>query len=299
MSTNDLSHLKLLAIFAQVVEQGSFAAAARKLHSSRSRISEQVSTLETSLGVRLLQRSTRRLKLTREGEDIFQEAKSLQQVLQRVDAIVTPEYPSGRVSLTLNHDIAHRFVMPLLPDLKTRYSDIQLDLRLDDKPQDLIDESIDLAIRIGFPKDSDLVARVLHEEAFGIFASPEFVAAFPVTDSVDVLSNYPWVLLAQTSRDGVLHLKQDEEHVRVAPYKFDLVDSPHLLQKMTLAGLGLALLLPTTVQQEVAQGKLVRVLPQVQSEPLVFSLIYPSRKHIPARTRAVIDFLMQANMFHR
>lgn len=297
MNAKDLSRLKLLVIFAHVVEQGSFAGAARKLQSSRSRISEQVSLLETSLGVRLLQRSTRKLQLTREGQAIYREAQELQSVLQKVEGIISPEKPSGRVSITLNHDIAHRFILPLLPDFKRQFPDIQLDLRLDDKPQDLIDESLDLAIRIGFPKDSDLVARVLHEEAFGLFASPEFINLYGLPDSIEELHLLPWILLSQICSDGVVRIKQGETHLQINPDHHDLVDSPYLLQHMALAGLGLALLLPTTVQKEVQRGDLVRVLPEVKTDALVFSLVYPSRKHIPARTRAVIDYLMQADMF--
>lgn len=95
MSTINFSHLKLLAIFTVVVEAGSFAAAARKLKSSRSRVSEQIANLEADLGIRLLQRSTRKLRVSHEGLDIYQQAKQLPNILQRIEAIAKPASPTG------------------------------------------------------------------------------------------------------------------------------------------------------------------------------------------------------------
>lgn len=297
MSKPDFNQLKLLAIFATVVESGSFAGAARKLGSSRSRISEQVSSLEQTLGVRLLQRSTRQLKLTQDGEPVFEQARLLPGVLETLESITTPKEPAGRVAITMNHDIAHKYVLPVLNDFQRRYPKIKLDLIVDDARLDLIDKQIDLAIRIGLPKDESLVARMMHQEHFALFASPEFIAQYGHPKSIKSAEKLPWVLLKQNQQTNTLALLQKGKPVEIKPLDFYGCDSPLAMQQMVVQGLGIGALLPTTVKQELDQGKLIPILPSLISEPLVFSLVYPSRRQVPPRTRLVIDYLLNANIF--
>lgn len=297
LSTMNLKQLKLLAIFAQVVEHGTFAEAARKLHSSRSRISEQVSLLEADLGVRLLQRTTRKLQLTDEGKQIVQQAVKLADILQEVEALATPCQPNGRVAISMNHNIAHKFILPLLPSFQQKFPKIKLDLLLSDEKQDLIAEQIDLAIRIGFPTDSSLVARAMHEETFSLFASPQFIQTYGKPTSLDDLQQCQWIFLEQITAGNILRLKKAGQTIEIKPDNYYLCNSPYMTQKMVLNGLGISALLPCTVKNEIAQGNLISVMPEIYSDALVFSLLYPSRKQIPARTRAVIDFLLTAKIF--
>ncbi|MCG7561032.1 LysR family transcriptional regulator [Pseudoalteromonas sp. McH1-42] len=298
MITINHGSLKLLAIFATVIDSGSFAAAARRLHSSRSRVSEQVSQLESQLNVRLLQRSTRQLKLTQEGEKILQHARQLDGILQNIEADLTDTEPSGRVTLTMNHDIAHKFILPKLDKLAQRYPKISLDLIVDDNPLDLIEQQIDLAIRIGFIRDESLVARILHQERFALFASPTLLAQYGMPNTVAELEAMPWLMLKQTAEQGAQMLFDNEEPVVIQPLQHHSCNSPYLLQQMVVSGLGVAILLPSTVQQEISDGKLVTLCESLHSEPLVFSLVYPSRRQVPQRTRAVIDFLLSESLFH-
>lgn len=209
MSTINISHLKLLAVFACVVENESFAEAARKLNTSRSRVSEQVSALEEILGIRLLQRSTRQLNITSEGLDIYQQVRNLSGTLEAIEAIASPSSPSGKVPITMNHDVAHRFILPKLKDFQKRYPDIQLDLILDDSPLDVISEQIDLGIRIGFPKDDSLIARALHKDHLALFASPRFLEenlGSRSIQSISQLQGLQWILLKQKSFSDTLFL---------------------------------------------------------------------------------------------
>lgn len=298
MSTINFSHLKLLAIFTVVVEAGSFAAAARKLKSSRSRVSEQIANLEADLGIRLLQRSTRKLRVSHEGLDIYQQAKQLPNILQRIEAIAKPASPTGRVSITLNHDIAIKFLLPVLAKFEQQYPDIQLDLVLNDARVDIIEENIDLAIRIGVPKDESLIARVMHEERMALFASPTYLKKVAMPKSHEALANCRWVILNQTNHTDVQHLHQNQQAIEIKPKHFTRCNSPLTMQNMLIQGMGIGSLLPTTVKAELANGSLVPVLPSVTGEPLVFSLVYPSRRQVPARTRALIDFLLNEKIFN-
>ncbi len=294
---NQYEQLKLLAIFAIVVEQSSFAAAARKLSSSRSRVSEQVAKLEQMLQVRLLQRSTRKLSLTIEGEQIYQHALKLDSVLKDVEATIDSEAPSGRVTLTVNHDIAHKFILPKLGLLKQRHPQINLDLILEDQPQDLIMEHIDLAIRVGVPKDSSLIARPIHKDRFGLFASPEFLQQQGVPESLEQLQSLPWIALAQIFELHKLPAALGNKTIEIKPKSFELCNSPFMVQQMVLAGLGISLLLPSTVRQEIETGRLIRVLPEITGQEVQFAIVYPSRKQLPKRTQAVIDFLLEQKIF--
>lgn len=297
MSAIDFTHLRLLAIFATVVESGSFAAAARKLSSSRSRISEQISRLEDDIGVRLLQRSTRQLNITSEGRQVYEQARQLPDILSSVEAITTPLEPSGRVAITMNHDIAHKYVLPVLEDFQQQYPQVKLDLHLDDARLDLISEQIDLAIRIGVPRDESLIARVMHEERFSLFASPDFLHKYGRPKSINDSNRFPWVLLQQANYGNVQIMRQRDNTIEIKPQNYYRCNSPLMVQKMVVQGLGIGALLPTTVKQEIEDGKLVKVMPSLTSDPLVFSLVYPSRRQVPLRTRVVIDYLLAAKMF--
>jgi len=297
MSTIEFSHLRLLAIFATVVDNGSFAAAARRLHSSRSRISEQVAALESSLGIRLLQRSTRQLKVTDEGKLVYEHARQLSLILESVEAVATPAVPRGRVSLTMPHDIAHKFLLPLMKDFQEKYPEIQLDLMPDDSRLNLISDQVDLAIRVGIPKDESVIARVMHEERFGLFASPDYVRQSGNPESPEQLQGCHWILMDQLDRGGVVHLRLHDDNLIIRPASFYRCNSPLLVQQMVMAGLGVGSLLPNTVEADVAAGSLIHLLPSISSEPLFFTLVYPSRRQVPLRVRTVIDYLLEKNLF--
>lgn len=296
MSTIEFSHLRLLAVFATVVECGSFAGTARKLHSSRSRISEQVAQLEKDLGVRLLQRSTRQLKITLEGQQVYAQARQLPEILSGVEAAVTAQVPSGRVAITMNHDIAHKYLLPVLRDFQVHYPQVELDLILNDSRLDLISEQIDLAIRIGVPRDDSVIARVLHQETFGLFASPEYLARHGTPNTLADLHQHSWINF-HTPSINVVGLQEHGKYIEIEPRYCYRCNSPLMMQQMVLNGLGIGALLPTTVHSEIAAGRLVQLVPSVSSETVVFSLVYPSRRQIPPRTRAVIDYLLAADMF--
>ena len=276
---------------------GSFAAAARKLNSSRSRISEKIAQLEALLEVRLLQRSTRQLKITAEGQLIYEQARQLPLILQNIEAITLPSEPSGRVAITMNHDIAHKYLLPILADFQQQYPNVQLDLILDDARLDLIGEDIDLGIRIGAPKDESLIARIMHEERFIICANPDYLRQNPIPDDIAALADLHWIIMSPNNESPIQRFRQNDKIVELRPKQFYRCNSPLMVQQMVRQGLGLGCLLPSTVQTEMNAGEIVPIMPELMSDPLVFSLIYPSRRQVPQRTRVVIDYLLNANMF--
>lgn len=297
MSTINISHLRLLATYALVVDSGSFAEAARRVQTSRSRVSEQVSQLESQLGVRLLQRSTRQLTVTDEGKMVYAEAKKLHDIIQNIDQSLEEPVPSGRVSITVTNDIAHKFLLPLLPEFKTRYPDISLNVIASDQRLDLIAENIDIGIRIGLPRDDALIGRVLYQERFSLYASKGYLEQYKAPSSITELQNHRWILLQQSNIGVSQHLMLDEIPFEITPARYETSSSPHFIQEMVKAGLGIGMLLPSTVKNEVLDGSLMRIFPRVSSAPLLFTLVYPSRKHVPSRTRALINYLVETCRF--
>ncbi len=293
MSIENIHQLRALAIFAVVVESGSFAAAAKKLATSRSRTSETVANLEKQLGIRLLNRSTRTLSLTSEGKSVYQHAAQLQQVLENVEADTHQHSLSGNISLTCNYDIGVKKLVHYLAAFEALYPEISVELQLHDEPLDLIAEEIDLAIRVGIPKDSSLIGRSLFKEPMGLYASPAYLQKYGVPESAEVLSAHRWILLTQYSGRKSVELEAQGRRLKVTPEFVHLCNAPLMMQKMLVCGMGLGLLLPTTVTEEVACGELVPVLPEWHGGVLTFSLMYPSRKHLPLRTRCLVDYLIE------
>lgn len=297
MSTIGYQHLRPLAIFVRVVDEGSFAAAARSLKSSRSRVSEQITQLEDDLGVRLLHRSTRKLSLTEEGRRVYDKVRALPRLLEETIEIATQEKPSGRVSITATHDVGVSQLLPALESFRVLYPDVELDINLSDERLDLVAEGIDMGIRIGLPRDDSLIGRVLYEDRFGLYASRDYLATHGMPRDVEALGRHRWICLNNVSPGGVHRLFRGKELITLASAHYELCNSPHMVIAMAMAGMGLAQLFPSTVRKEVAAGQLVPILPELTGETMIFSLVYPSRKHLPLRTRALIDHLLAARLF--
>ena len=297
MSTIDFSHLKHMAVFVTVVEAGSFAAAARKLNSSRSRVSEQIAQLEAAAGMRLLHRSTRQLALTSEGEKVYAKAKILPELIHEIEAVASPAEPSGRVAISTTHDIAIKHLIPVLNEFQRRYPKVQVDLIISDQKLDLIAEQIDMAIRIGLPNDDSLIGRVMYEERSALYASPAYLKEHGRPKTLDELAQHKWVVISQMSQNGEQSLIYQDKPVHINPAYYQLTNSPLVAQSLTLAGHGISTLLPVTVKEECEAGLLVPIGLGVSAFSAVFTLVYPSRRQVPARARSLIDFLLSADIF--
>lgn len=293
MSFENIKQLRALAVFAVVVENSSFSEAARKLQTSRSRVSETVAKLEAELGIRLLNRSTRNLTLTSEGKSVYQHAAQLQQILDDVEIDTNQNIMRGRISLTCNHDVGAKLLAPHFAEFQQCYPDIDLELVLDDEPLDLIAEEIDLAVRVGVPKDSSLVGRALFEDTLKIFASPDYLKRYGIPNTVEELDEHRWIQLPQLFGRKSVELRNKEKRYRVTPKRLHLCSAPLMVKEMLRCGMGLAVLLPSTTQDVINTGDIVPVLPQWTGGTLTFSIMYPSRKHLPHRTRYLIDFLVK------
>lgn len=197
----------------------------------------------------------------------------------------------------MSHDIGHKYFLPIMAAFQSAYPKIQLDLTLNDAPVDIITEQIDLAIRIGFSKDNSLIGRALHEDRIQMFASPAYLEKVGIPKSIKDIESCTWITLAQQGFGDIQRFRQKDEAVEIRPLQFHRCNSPLMMQEMALAGIGVAPLLPSVIKEELQSKRLVRLLPKIESEPLVFSLVYPSRHQVPQRTRVLIDYILSSGLF--
>ncbi len=297
MSTIKIHHLKHLALFSCVIEEGSFAAAARMHGTSRSRVSEQITALEEELGVRLIQRSTRRLSLTEEGRQVYEQAEQLRGIMDGVDEITGQSTPKGRVSITATNDIGIGFLLPVLKAYQKQFPEVELNVILSDDKLDLISEGIDLGVRVGIPRDDTLIARVLYEDRVWFYATPAYLEAHGEPQTLEDLDDHKWVVLNQSLKNGAYGFYQDGHLKLIKPKHPVGCNSTLMMQAMISASMGLGAVLPSTLKNEIERGELVPVLPAISGPPAVFALVYPSRRQIPLRVRSLIDFIIKSEIW--
>lgn len=287
--------LQQFIAFAETAKHGGFAAAAREQGVAPSTLAKAVARLETSLGVKLFHRTTRQVRLTPDGERLYQRC---QRVLAEVDdlqaeASGTRAQPTGTLRVELPVFYGKRFVMPLLAGLQRRHAGLQLDIRLSDTQVDLVREGVDLAVRIGRLRDSSLVARRIDQQELVLCASAEYLAAHGTPRRVEELSRHAAIAfrLPGSGRDRPWQLRQRGRALELSPEPRVRVDETEGLVEALRLGLGLCQLPDMLVTDELARGELVELLPSCRPEPMPIHLVYPSGRLLPARTRAALDAL--------
>ncbi len=283
-----------IALFVRVVEEGSFAAAAEGTALSPSGVSKAVSRLEERLGVRLLERSTRRLVLTQEGETLLARGREILAAIEAAEAEVTAGRgrPRGLLKVNTGTAFARHRLAPLLPAFHERYPEVRLALSVADRRIDVVGEQVDVAIRTGPLGDSTLIARNLGEARRVIFASPDYLARRGTPRRPGDLAGHTLLGIAGFSRLSEWPFRIDGRAVAVPVETHVLCDSAVVILDMALAGLGIGRLASFLVDDAVADGRLVPLLEDVHASERVpiTALMPPGRQHVP-RVRAFVDFL--------
>ena len=287
-----------LLIFARVAELGSFSRAADRLGCPKSTVSRRIAGLETQLGERLLQRTTRRQQLTEFGQQLLEHAR---QVALEVEAVALlreqrQAAPSGRLRVSMPSDFANLFLGDMLAAFVALHPAITLELDLSPRRVDLLAEGIDVAVRIGsLPDDAWLAARRLTVFSNGLYASPDYLAERGEPAHPDELLRHQAVRLLGgqgeplpwTLRHG------DQGGERLPPGRVS-ANSPELLLRLARAGGGIAAVPDLFAQPMLQRGLLRRVLPDWCLPPHPAWAVFPGRKLMPAKTRVFIDMLQAA-----
>lgn len=288
-----------LESFVRSAEAGSFSAAARHLGLTPAAVSRNVAMLERNIGVRLFQRSTRKLTLTESGERFLASISvNLDALQDAISAVATDqEQPAGVLKVSLAPTIGMSHILPLLPEFLARYPLIRPEWHFENRQVDLIAEGFDAAIGGGFELSQGVVARALAPAHVIAVASADYMAGRTLATTPEALGALKGIAMRGSStgriRQWVLRNEAGTEQVaRINPDV--VVNDPAALRQAALLGLGVALLVVMDVQPWIESGELVRLLPGWYADAGQISLYYPSRTLMPAKNRVFIDFLVQA-----
>lgn len=283
-----------IAVFVRVVESSSFTAAADRLGMAKSAVSKCVTRLEESLGVRLLNRTTRKLSLTEAGASFFgRAARALAEIEEaRQEATHHQAEPAGTLRVTAPMSFGIDIVAPVMPAFLDAHSKVTLDLALDDQQRDIVAEGIDVAVRIAHLADSTLVARRLAPVRHLVVAAPSYLKARGVPLTPDDLKQHD--CLVYTLRESPEAWRFDGVDGRkwTVPVRGSLYANNSLALRCCLeAGRGIAMMTSFTVGNALRAGRLVRVLPDYRAPELFVHAVYQQRRHTPPKVRAFVDFL--------
>jgi DNA-binding transcriptional LysR family regulator len=285
-----LDDINELRTFVSIVGAGSLSGAARELELALSVVSKRLASLERRADARLIARNTRRLALTEEGQDLYERAQRILAEIDAAEAVLTSGRvePQGllRVSAPVAFGRAH--VGPVCRDLFNAHPKISIDLRLTDRMVDLIEEGIDVVVRIGPPKDSRLVMRKLIDDYRIVVGAPEYLEhrGTPMTP-------------ADLERHHCVHYRGVGTHWRLVGSGGEVIEvrcpsrlrsnSGEVALDWALAGCGLAMNSWVDVEPNLRTGRLVQVLPGWRSDPAPVCALFPSSRQLPSRVRLFID----------
>lgn len=284
-----------LLLFARIVESGSFSRAAERVGLPKSTVSRRIAELETRLGERLLQRTTRKLVLTEFGAGLLEHARQMVLEVEAANAVVQHRQavPSGRLRVSMPNDFVSPVLVGCVPEFMQRYPAIRLELDLSPRRVDVLGEDFDLAIRMGdLPDDASLVARRLGVFSVGLYASPAYIARRGMPDHPDALMQHDTLsILSQGGGAPVWTLLGNHQQWEGRPPTLIAANSPALLVELARSGSGIAAVSDRYVAPYLASGELVRVLPEWCLPAITAWAVFPERRLMPAKTRVFLELL--------
>ena len=298
-----MSSLRLLVVFSEAAKQGSFAAAARALGLSSSAVVKGIARLEAGLSVRLFHRTTRRVRLTQEGEALFERSRRIlgeMEELERAAANVS-ELATGTLRIDAPVVYGRRILLPVLVRLASSNPGLGIDLRLSDVYADVVTSGLDAVVRIGEVADSHLVVHVFDSDHLGIYGSPGYFARRGRAKAPADLDRHDCVRFRRpsTGRHRPWYFRIAEKDVAMDPVaRYSLNDGDGLVAA-AVHGLGLIQGPHHIVEDEVQAGRLEEVLTRFRPTPLPVSLQYPANRHVPRRLSLLRDALVETKRANR
>lgn len=291
-----LDRFAAIESFVKVAETGSFSEAARRLRSSKSAVSRNVGALEAELGARLFHRTTRSLTLTEAGQGYFERAARILADLEEANLAVTRLQAAPRGRLRVNAPMSFGFLhlAPALPDFLAIYPDVSVDLVMNDRFVDLVDEGFDVAVRIGAMEDSSLIARRLAPVRRVVCASPDYLAARGTPSTPDDLRRHECLSNSNIAAPHEWRFFSPDGKPWPVEARGRLnANNGDALRVAALKGLGLANLPTFIVGADLRAGALLTVLDDYIAQDMTLNAIYPNARHLSPKVRAFVDFLTE------
>lgn len=284
-----------LDVFVTVVEEQGFSAAAKRLDSTPAAVSRRVKALEQRLGVRLLQRTTRKVQLTEAGELYFREVSrllgELRNVEQQLDEVTGQA--TGELRIVAPMSFGQCRLAPIVARFALAHPKLRVSLMLEDRETDIVSEGMDLALRVAYPSDLSLVARPIAPVPRYVCASPEYLARRGTPRSPTDLPQHDCLHYNVISEREEWTFGGPEGDETIVIKGVFCSNNGEVLAEAAMQGLGITLLPDFIIEDALAEGRLVRILKDRERSPLSLFVLYPSRHHVPAKTRLFIEYMIE------
>ncbi|MFZ6861158.1 LysR family transcriptional regulator [Undibacterium sp. Ji67W] len=292
-----MDRIKALEVFVKVVDTNSFSKAAEQIQLPRSTVSSVISQLERDLGVRLLNRTTRKVSPTPDGLALLERARQMLLEIDEIDALFQHDAQkvSGRLKIDVPSRIASRIIAPALPEFFERYPNLELVIGATDRTIDLVQEGADCVIRVGVSASSSLIARPLGKFDLINCASPGYFEKFGIPILPNDL-NHHWAInyaSATTGRIAMWEYKDGDETKNIAMKSRVTVNQAENYIACAVAGLGLIQVPAYDVKHHILAGELQEVLPNWRAPSMPVTALYPHRRHLSNRVRFFIDWMSE------
>ncbi len=292
--TDELSDLRL---FTRIVAAGSLSETARRLNSSLPAISRRLSALESRLGVRLIERASRRFALTEEGALLYERSTVILADLDEAEAEVslTVKAPRGRLRIGAPLEIGRRRIAPLIAEFTQQYPGISVELALSDAGLDVVGDELDVGLQVDLPSDGSIISRKLLSSHRVVCASPDYIARYgqPARPS-DLLSHDCIVFVRGRHRFDRWRFAEEGKYLEVQILGTLSTNNAEVAHEWALAGRGVALKALWDIEDDLKAGRLIELLGSFSYPDLNLYLTYPTRSHLPPRVRVFIDFITTA-----
>lgn len=280
-----------MALFVEVAKAKGFRGASAATGVPNSTLSRRISALEKAIGLRLLHRTTRKVELTEAGQIYFERCKRIVDEAKLAHETLGDmlAQPSGRLRASLPVDFAVIYLAPLIAEFAERYPGIVFDFDLTPRQVDLVSEPFDVAIRIGEPESSHLIARPLVSLAQHLYAAPRYLERSGEPTAPNELAQHECLNIL---KDRPWSLHHGDESIQISTSSRFTLNNVGLIRRLATLGMGIALLTDEVVTDDLAAGRLVRVLPQWQGRPIPVYALTETRL-LPAKTQRFIEFLKE------
>jgi len=292
-----MDQLRQMQTFVAVVQAGSFVGAAERLNTSKALVSRMVLDLEAHLGTRLLNRTTRRLSLTDTGTDYVERCQQILEEVADADALASQgaSHVSGRIKVNAPLTFGNLHLAPLWGEFLKLHPQVELDITLTDRVVDLVDEGFDMAVRIARQTRSTLVSRTLTHDRMVMCASPGYLRSASSIDGIEDVARHSVMAYSWWSGGDEWQFEDATGKQRsVLTHPRLRANSGDTCRAAALADQGIIYQPQFLVGEDLRTGRLQRVLPHLRGPDIAISVVYPSRKHLPGKVRAMVDFLVAA-----
>lgn len=288
-----MDKFKEMQIFTRIAERNSFTLAADDLMLPRATVTNSIKRLESRLGVRLLERTTRQVRLTLDGEHYYEKCIKLLGELEEVENSFLKHSPKGVLRVNLQGTLAKHFVIPFLPEFLKRYPDIKVHIAEDDRLIDLVKEGVDCVLRAGELQDSSLIVKPLAKMEIVTVASPEYLEHYGTPKDLKSLQGHMGIAysLDVKARPSEFDFLVGSKVVSVNLNSLVAVSGAEVYTASAKAGLGLIQVPKYRIKHELEVGQLVPVLTQFPVPHMPVSALYPHKKHLSLRTSVFVDWL--------